>query len=68
MSGLGGYIWFIGLGAGLVLLAVAYVVAGTRRRKPGAVAHPNNAWEEAARETGHPEVARAETVETRPRN
>jgi hypothetical protein len=58
MSGIGGYIWFIGLAGGLVFLAVGYIVATGRKRKPGAVAHPNNAWEQAAAETGHPEVAR----------
>ena len=61
MSGIGGNIWFIGLGGGLVLLAVAYIVATMRGRKPGAVARPNNAWEQAAAETGHPEVARPKT-------
>lgn len=58
MADTGSYIWFIGLGGGLVLLAVAYAVATLRRRKPGAVANPNAAWEQAAAETGHPEVAR----------
>lgn len=58
MGDAGSSIWFIGLGGGLILLAIAYVVASTRRRKTGAVAEPNAAWEQAARETGHPEVAR----------
>ncbi|WP_375462264.1 hypothetical protein [uncultured Enterovirga sp.] len=58
MGDAGSYIWFIGLGGGLALLVVAYVVATARGRKPGAVAKPNNAWEQAAAETGHPEVAR----------
>lgn len=55
MGDLGSYIWFVGLGAGLVILAVAIGYARTRRRKPGG--DPNHAWKQAAAETGHPEVA-----------
>jgi hypothetical protein len=60
MSGLGGYIWFIGLGACLVVLAAAYFVADLRKPKhpAGAGGDPNHAWKQAAAETGHPEVAR----------
>jgi hypothetical protein len=57
MSDIGGYIWFIGLGAGIVILGLAIAYASARRRKPG-VAHPNAAWEQAAAESGHDSVAR----------
>lgn len=60
MSGLGGYIWFIGLGGALAFLVVAYVVADLRKKKrAGAVGgNPNHAWEQAAAEIGSPAVAR----------
>ncbi len=58
MSGLGSYVWFIGLGGGLVILALAMVYAKTRPRRLGG--DPNNAWKQAAAESGHPEVARPE--------
>lgn len=60
MSGLGGSIWFIGLGACLVFLVVAYVIADIRRKKrPNAVGgNPNHAWEQAAAESGNPSVSR----------
>ncbi|MDB5589891.1 hypothetical protein [Enterovirga sp.] len=58
MGDLGSYIWFIGLAGGLAVLAIGYIVAESRKRKAGTVAHPNNAWEQAAAESGHPEVAR----------
>ena len=54
---MGGYIWFVGLGGGLLLLAIAYFVADMRKRKT-APPNSNHAWEQAAAETGHPEVAR----------
>ena len=58
MSDIGGYIWFVALGGGLLLLTAALVFADIKRkRKPG---NPNNAWEQAASETGHEEVARPE--------
>ena len=59
MSGLGSYIWFIGLGAGLLILAGAMFYAKNRPRKPVA-GDPNHAWKQAAAESGHPEVARPE--------
>lgn len=60
MSGLGGYIWFIGLGACLAFLVVAYFVADMRKpKRAGAVGgNPNHAWEQAAAESGSPEVAK----------
>lgn len=60
MSGLGGYIWFIGLGACMVFLVVAYVVADVRKKKrQGDVGgNPNHAWEQAAVESGSPAVAK----------
>ena len=57
MSGLGSYIWFIGLGAGLLILAAAMFYAKNRPRK-AVGGDPNHAWKQAAAETGHPEVAR----------
>lgn len=58
MGDLGSYIWFIGLGGGLVILAIAFIYARSRpRRQSGDL---NNAWKEAAAESGHPEVARRE--------
>jgi hypothetical protein len=60
MSDLGGYIWFIGLGACLVLFAVAMAVARLRGRPQRGEGNANNAWEQVAREKGHPEVARPE--------
>jgi hypothetical protein len=59
MSDMGGYIWFIALGLGLLALAgaIAYGTARGRRRSAG---DPNHAWKQAASESGHPEVARPE--------
>lgn len=59
MSDLGSYIWFIGLGACIVLLGIAIAV-GRMRRRTAAAGNPNAAWQQVARETGHPEVARPE--------
>ncbi len=59
MSDMGSYIWFIGLGICLIALAVA-VAIGRLRGRPGRKGNPNNAWEEAARDSGHPGVARPE--------
>ena len=56
MAGLGGYVWFIGLGAALVILALAMVYASNRKRVRGG--DPNAAGKQAAAETGHPEVAK----------
>ncbi len=56
MEGIGGHIWLIGLAGGVVALAGAYIYATTRKQKPGG--DPNNAWKQAAAESGHPEVAR----------
>lgn len=65
MSDMGGYIWFIGLGGGLILLAIAFLYATNRKRKPGG--DPGAAWKQAAAESGHPEVARPERgPDTRP--
>lgn len=55
MEGLGGMIWFIGLGGGLILLAAAMIYANVRKRRGGG--DPNHAWKQAAAESGHPEVA-----------
>ena len=61
MSDLGSYIWFIGLGACILALAVAIAVGRLRSRGRAPVqGDPNNAWKQAARESGHPEVARTE--------
>lgn len=56
MGDLGSYIWFIGLGAGIVILGIAMFVARGRRRA-SYVGDSNHAWKQAAAETGHPEVA-----------
>ena len=60
MSDIGGYIWFIGLGAGIIILGLAIAYASVRRRKP-VVAHPNAAWEQAASEAGHASVGKQPT-------
>jgi hypothetical protein len=58
MGDLGSYIWFIGLGAGIVILGIIMFAARMRsRRRPAYVGDPNHAWKQAAAETGHPEVA-----------
>jgi type IV secretory pathway TrbD component len=54
MGDVGSYIWFIGLGVGIVILGIAMAVAKSR-------GDPNHAWKQAAAETGHPEVARPDT-------
>ncbi len=56
MGDLGSYIWFIGLGAGIVILGIAMAMARSRRRKTY-VGDENHAWKQAAAETGRPEVA-----------
>ncbi|MDB5560457.1 MAG: hypothetical protein JWQ36_3391 [Enterovirga sp.] len=56
MGDLGSYIWFIGLGAGIVILGIVMFVARGRRRQ-SYVGDSNHAWKQAAAETGHPEVA-----------
>ena len=56
MGDLGSYIWFIGLGAGIVILGIIMFAARARRR-PVVGGDPNHAWKQAAAETGHPEVA-----------
>ena len=64
MSDIGGYIWFIGLGAGIIILGLAIAYASARKRKrkrKPAVAHPNAAWEQAASETGDASVAKQPT-------
>jgi hypothetical protein len=58
MGDLGGYIWFIGLGLGLIALAGAYIYATNRRQRVGG--DPNHAWKQAAAESHHPEVAKPE--------
>ncbi len=55
MEGIGGYIWFVGLGAALIVLAAAMIYASRGRARGG---DPNNAWKQAAAESGHPEVAK----------
>jgi hypothetical protein len=61
MSDLGSYIWFVGLGACLVALAVAIAAGRLRSRARTPVqGDPNNAWKQVARDSGHPEVARPE--------
>lgn len=58
MGDLGSYIWFIGLGAGIVILGIIMFAARVRaRRQPRFQGDPNHAWKQAAAETGHPEVA-----------
>ena len=57
MGDLGSYVWFIGLGAGLLILAVAIAI-GRMRGRPAGRGDPNHAWKQAAAETGHPEVAK----------
>ena len=57
MADMGSYVWFIGLGAGTVLLAIAVLVARGRKR-PDYKGDENHAWKQAAAETGRPEVAR----------
>jgi hypothetical protein len=56
MENLGSYIWFIGLAAGTIILAIAIIVAKSRKRRTFA-GDPNHAWEQAAAETGRPDVA-----------
>ena len=63
MGDFGSYVWFFGLGGGIVALGLAYVYATNRRQKPGG--DPNAAWKEAAAEAGHPEVAHPETAPRR---
>jgi hypothetical protein len=63
MSDLGSYIWFIGLGGCLVALGIAMAFGRLRGRPSRAAGNPNNAWEQAAKESGHPEVARPEVNE-----
>ena len=58
MSGIGGYVWFVGLGLGLVVLAAALFYATHRKRKAGG--DPNHAWKQAAAEAGAPEIAKPE--------
>lgn len=58
MEGIGGIVWFVGLGVGLLALAGAMVYASVRKKQTGVVGDSNNAWKEAAAESGHPEVAR----------
>jgi len=58
MSDLGGYVWFIALGIGLLALAGAMAYGTMRGRRAGG--DPNHAWKQAASESGHPEVARPE--------
>ncbi|NNM73144.1 hypothetical protein [Enterovirga aerilata] len=57
MGDLGSYVWFIGLGAGIVILGIAMMVARGRKR-PTYKGDENHAWKQAAAETGHPEVAK----------
>jgi hypothetical protein len=57
MGDLGSYIWFIGLGAGIVILGIAMLIARGRKRQTYQ-GDSNHAWKQAAAETGHPEVAR----------
>lgn len=52
----GGTVWFVGLGGGTLLLALAILITVLQKRKPGG--DPNHAWKQAAAETGHPEVAK----------
>lgn len=59
MSDLGSYIWFIGLGGCLIVLAIA-MAFGRLRGRPGGAGNPNHAWEQVAKDKGHPEVARPE--------
>jgi hypothetical protein len=56
MENLGSYIWFIGLAAGTIILAIAIIVAKSRKRKTYG-GDPNHAWKQAAAESGSPEVA-----------
>ena len=48
MGDLGSYIWFIGLGAGIVILAIAMIYARSRRRQTYVAGDPNHAWKQAA--------------------
>lgn len=63
MENIGGYIWFVGLGGALVVLAIAYVYATTRKQKPGG--RPNAAWEQAADEAGESSIAKQGSQEVR---
>lgn len=56
MADFGGYVWFIGLGLSLVVLAAAVAYATLRKSKGRG--DPNRAWKEEADASGHQEVAR----------
>jgi hypothetical protein len=58
MGDLGSYVWFVGLGGGILVLALVLIYGSTRRRRAGG--RPNAAWEQAAAESGHPEVAKTD--------
>lgn len=55
MEGIGGYIWFIGLGVALVGLAIAIGYGRAKGRRVGG--DPNHAWKQAAAEAHDPAVA-----------
>lgn len=56
---MGSYVWLVGLGGGTVLLGLFLVYGLMRGRRRTAAGDPNAAWEQAAAESGHPEVAQA---------
>lgn len=56
---MGSYVWLIGLGGGTVLLGLVLGYGLLRGRRPAGKSNPNAAWQQAADESGHPEVAEA---------
>lgn len=55
----GSYVWLIGLGGGTVLLGLVIGYGLMRGRRSTAAGNSNAAWQQAADESGHPEVAQA---------